>query len=262
MKQLLHAVRATGAIALNTFRESVRSRVFVALLVFCAAVMLGSLVLGSLSLHNELRVATDVSLFASTVFSAAITVYISITLLHTEIERHTIYTILSKPVRRWQFVLGKFAGILALMAGIVGVLSGATSGLIAVQGGSVSLELLYAFVAMYLQLAILAAISLLFASFSSPLMSGLFSGGVFVLGHLHGQLETVAASFDQAWLRRVADLLEHVVPDLASLNLSVELVRDVPIPSQYMLAAAWYSVSYAAIALLTAMVVFSYRDLS
>ncbi|MFB6262576.1 MAG: ABC transporter permease, partial [Bradymonadaceae bacterium] len=261
VERFVYGFRAVRAMATNTFRASVRSRVFIALLIFCAGIMLSSLLLGALSLHNELRVTTDVTLFASTIFSAAITIYVTIDLLHTEIDRHTIHTILSKPVRRWQFVLGKFLGILALMAAIVALLFGFAATLVALQGGTITLELGYAFALIYLQIVILTAAAMLFASYSSPLLSGLFAAAVFVLGHLHEQLETLASTFEGAWLRRLADVLEHVVPDLASLNLTVELVRDIPVPSDYLLTAVWYASSYAAIALFGAMIVFSNRDI-
>lgn len=254
-------IRAMGAIAVNTFREAVRNKIFGALLIFSIGIMLFSLVLGSMSLHNEVRVATDVSLFASTFFSMIITVYVSINLLHTEIDRRTIYTILSKPVRRWQFLLGKYAGILALMALIVGLLFGVSAGLVAFQGGEVSMALASAFYLILLQLAVVAAISLLFASFSTPLLSGLLSAGIFVLGHLHNQLEMVKEFFDIAIIRASVDVLAWVLPNLASMNLTVELVRDIPVPTRYLLSATWYASSYAALVLLGAMWIFSRRDL-
>ena len=90
-----------SAVSINTVREAVRSKVFGSLLFFSVMMILSSLVLGEMSLHNERRVAYDVTLFASTMFAVIMAVYSSITLFYTEIERRTIYTILSKPIPRW-----------------------------------------------------------------------------------------------------------------------------------------------------------------
>lgn len=257
----IYRARATVAIAVNTFREAVRNKIFGALTVFAVAVLASSLVLGALSLHNEVRVASDIGIFASTVFSMILTVYVSINLLHTEIDRRTIHTILSKPVRRWQFLLGKYLGILALMAVIVGLLGAATAGLVVIQGGTVGPELAWAFTMIFFQLLIVAAISLLFASFSSPLLSGLLSVGIFVLGHLHHQLSMVREFFEASVLRETIGVLQWLLPELSSLNLSVEVVRSLPIPASYVGAAAWYTFSYTAVVLALAMFVFSRRDL-
>lgn len=261
MKSALLQMRAVLAIARNTFREAIRNKILGALLLCAAGVMAFSLVLGAMSLHHEVRVATDVGLFASTVFAMLITVYVSINLVQTEIERRTIYTILSKPVRRWQFLLGKFLGILLLVGAILLLLFAVSAGLRLFQGGAVTLPFAWSYLLVFFQMMIVASISLLFASFSSPLLSGLLSAGVFVAGHLHSQLELVADFFEIEAVRTTVGFLEFVVPNLSSMNTATEVVRDIPIPPTYLLNAAWYTASYSALVLLLAMLIFQRRDL-
>ncbi len=256
-----HTLRALWAIALNTFRAAVRNKILGALLAFAAGTLAFSLVLGSMSLHNEVRVATDVALFASTLFSVIITIYVSINLLVTEIERHTIYTILSKPVERWQFILGKFGGIMLLDAVLVVLLFGLSCGLRTFEGGEIPVTFGWAFLLIYCQLLIVGAISLVFASFSSPLLSGLFAFGLFVAGHLYDQLETVASFFEVTVIEQLVGFLQLLVPNLSSLNIATEVVHEMAIPTSYLLHAGWYTISYTAAALFVAVVIFSYRDL-
>jgi ABC-type transport system involved in multi-copper enzyme maturation permease subunit len=260
-RRITDTLRALLAIATNTFREAVRNKIFGALLFFAVGVMAFSLVLGAMSVHNEIRVTIDVSLFASTLFSMVITVYVSINLLQTEIERRTIYTILSKPVPRWIFLLGKYAGILALMIVIVGLLWGVGAGLLAIQGGGPIGPLAYGFALIFLQLLVVASFALLFASFSTPLLSGMLTAGIFVLGHLHDQFETVRNFFESRLAHRLIDWMAFLLPDFASMNLSVEIIRRIPIPMTYLASATWYAVSYAAVVLFAAMLIFSRRDL-
>ena len=260
-RELVFGARAIGAIAVNTFREAVRNKIFGALVFFAIGVLAFSLVLGEMSVHNEVRVATNIALFSSTLFSMVLTVYVSINLLHTEIERRTIYTILSKPVHRWQFLLGKFLGIIALMGTVVLLLFGLSSGLRLFQGGQLSWAFGGAFFAIFLQIVITAAISLLLASFSSPLLSGLLSSGIFLLGHLHPQLDVVQNFFEIATFRTFFEVLKFLLPNLSSLNLSTEIVHHVPITAHYIVSAGWYTLSYAGIVLVFSMIIFGQRDL-
>ncbi|MFB6350216.1 MAG: ABC transporter permease [Bradymonadaceae bacterium] len=262
LDNIVQTGRAVTAIATNTFREAVRNKIFGALLLFAGGVMAFSLVLGAMSLHNEVRVATDVTLFASTVFSVIITVYTSITLLQSEIDRRTIYTILSKPVRRWQFVIGKFAGIVLLAAVVVIVLFGVSAGLRLYQGGDLPVAYAWAFVLIFCQLLIVAPISLMFASFSSPLLSGLFTIGLFILGHLHSQLEAVASFADIDLADYLIEGLQVLIPNLASLNIATEVVHGISVPATYLLHAGWYTVSYGSLVLTLAIAIFSFRDLT
>lgn len=261
MNRLLLGLRALRAIAVNTFREALRNKIFGALLLFAAAVIVFGIALGAMSVHNEVRVISDVSLFASTLFTMVITVYVSINLLQTEIDRRTIYTILSKPIRRWQFLLGKFLGIALLMVSIVALLYGLSAGLRYVQGAAPTPAFTWAFVLIYLQLLIVSAVALFFASFSSPLLSGLLTVGIFVLGHLHDQLTLVRSFFEARIVRRLIDAVAFVLPNLTSLNVATEVVHEFPLPIGYLAHAAWYALSYTVVVLVFAMMIFARRDL-
>jgi ABC-type transport system involved in multi-copper enzyme maturation permease subunit len=250
-----------SAIAANTFREAVRSRVFASLFVFAGAALAFSLVLGAMSVHNEVRVTTDVSLFASTIFSMIIAVYTSITLLRDDIDRHTVHTILTKPVRRWEFIVGKFLGICALMAAIVAVLFVLSVGLRTIQGDAFTASFAYAFLLIVAQLVVLVAFTIFFASFSSPLLSGLLAAVLFLVGHLHDKLSLIEEYLEFAWVGPAVAGLEVVIPDLAALNLAEAVLRDIPVPVSYLLHAAWYVGSYAALAVAGAALIFSRRDL-
>lgn len=261
LERTVQGSRAIAAIAANTFREAVRNKIFAALLVFAGGVLAFSLVLGAMSLHNEVRVATNVGLYASTLFSMIITVYVSINLLHTEIANRTIYTILSKPVRRWQFILGKYFGIILLDVAIVLLLFGVSAGLRSLQGGEITPVFGWAYFLILCQLLIITAISLLFASFSTPLLSGLLAAGLFLLGHLHAQLELVKSFFDMPAIHRLVDVLGYAIPNLNSLTIATEIVHEMTVPTSYLIHAGWYTISYSAVVLFFAIVIFSQRDL-
>jgi len=130
------------AIVLNTFREAVRDRILHGVLGLACGVLFFTLALGQLALDQELRVVEDIGLATISFFAVVVAIFLGSSLLYKEIERKTLYVILPKPVRRWEFLLGKFGGIvltalvfLLLMGGILlavlGVQRDANLGLVA-----------------------------------------------------------------------------------------------------------------------------------
>jgi ABC-type transport system involved in multi-copper enzyme maturation permease subunit len=259
--RLRHTFRILGSVAWNTFRVAVRNKVFLALFFVAIALMAFGLVLGAMSLHHEARVATNLCLFATTVFGAAMGIYMSVSLFYAELEQRTIYTILSKPVSRWQFILGKYLGTLFTLTIIVGLLAAVGAGLLAVQNAPLSAQFFTAFALILGQLAIISAAAMLFVSFSRPLLSGLFATGIFVLGHLNDQIGQIRTLTDAAMFRRLVDALQIAIPDLAALNIATAVVHELPVTWSYISSAAAYSLLYAGFSLVLAMVLFQRRDL-
>ncbi|HEX5657740.1 MAG TPA: ABC transporter permease subunit, partial [Polyangiales bacterium] len=123
------------AIMLNTFREAVRDRVLYAVLGFACAVLLFTLAIAELSLHDELRVVSDVGLASISLFSVMIAVFLGSSLLYKEIERKTLYVILPKPIARAEFLLGKYLGIVLTAVVFVALMGSLQLWLTALQAG-------------------------------------------------------------------------------------------------------------------------------
>ena len=99
------------AIALNTFKEAVRDRILYAILAFAMAMIASTFVLATIGVGMGPKIIRDVGLGFISIFGVIIAVFIGIGLVHKEIDRRTIYTIVSKPIHRWQFILGKYLGL-------------------------------------------------------------------------------------------------------------------------------------------------------
>ena len=264
IQALIDGARAVAAVSANTFREAVRHKVFGTLVFFAAGLILSSLVLGQMSLHHEQRMVRTVTLFASTLFGMIIAVYSAITLLHTEFERRTIYTILTKPIHRWQFLLGKYLGVMGLALAVLLLMAAVTALTLKLQGGAFDAGMGLAFLAIALQVMITTALAHLFATFASPLMSGFATVSLFVGGHLFDQLSVMQRLLQEqgrGGLSRALGALELVLPNLQSLNLSEEVTYGMVIPAGYTLSALWYAGSYTMVVLVLGMMIFSWRDL-
>jgi ABC-type transport system involved in multi-copper enzyme maturation permease subunit len=248
------------AIAANTVREAVRSKVLYVLLFF-ALVLIGSgVLLSTLSYVERDRILQDIGLAAIRLFGAAIAVLVGVGLIHKEVDRRTIFTILTTPVSRTEFLVGKFAGLVvtlwiqvAIMSlGFVAVswLAGAPLG----PGHAKALALVAG------ELALLAAVSTLFSSFTTPVLASLFGAGIYLVGHLTRDLRELGAQSGSEAAARATAMLHRALPDLEAFNLTIEAVHGLPIAA----AAVWqpllYGACYGAALLLLAALIFERRD--
>ena len=124
------------AIALNTYREAVRDRVLLGVLVLAAGVLALTLALAELSLDQQMRVVTDMGLASISLFSVVVAIFLGSSLLYKEIERKTLYVILPKPIARFEFLLGKYFGIVATCAVFVAIMGALQLLVTAIQAGA------------------------------------------------------------------------------------------------------------------------------
>lgn len=172
-------------IAKNTFREAVRDRVLYVILFFALVMVLASRAIGWISVGQQEQVVTHFSLAIISLFGALIAVFIGTNIIYKEIEKRTIYTILSKPVERWEFIFGKFAGLAAVLFGVI-MAMGTLVGLYLHfgVGGSVSVMFFEAVVLIFFEMMVVTAIAILFSTVASPILSAIFTFCAYLLGQV------------------------------------------------------------------------------
>ncbi len=207
------------AIALNTFREAARIRVLYGILVLVVAANLLAIVLGQLSVHEEARVARDIGLAGISLFGSLTAIFLGVFLLYTEIQRRTIHAIVSKPIERWEFVIGKYLGMVLVLSVLVGLFALAMAGLLAWQGDGVSSAVVKAIVLSWFEVLVVAAIAIFFSSFSTPFLSGIFALGLWTLGRLTPDIEAATKAASDT-IRLVAKGALEIVPDLHLFSVS------------------------------------------
>ena len=259
---ILKTFRVIEAVSINTIKEAVRSKVFGSMFFFGVIMILSSIILGEMSLHNERRVAYDVTLFSSTIFAILISIYTSITLFYTEFERRTIYTILTKPLPKWQFLLGKYLGIEVLTLITLAFMFAISCLALKIQNIDIEASLLLAFFTLYLQTLIITAFAHLFSVIAAPLLAGLSAFILFLCGNLFSQLKIIQNMLNESQnpLEHLISLLRVLLPNLESLNLSKEIVYQTSIPSSYFMNATFYALTYTAIILIIAIFIFEARE--
>jgi ABC-type transport system involved in multi-copper enzyme maturation permease subunit len=242
--------------------------------VLFAVLLIGaSYLIGQLTAGQDLKIIKDLGLSATSIFGLFIAVFIGIGLVWKEVERRSIYSLLSKPITRADFILGKYAGLvltlfvnLAVMAvalyAVLGAMTlfGPRSLVLALDAPPLDPRMLLAIALIFVELALVTALALFFSTFSTPILSAAFTLGLYIVGHFNADLkhfEQVVDSPVAAWLARA---LYYLLPNLAPFDIKALVVHGQPVAAGYVLVTLAYGVVYITLVLVAAVVVFARRD--
>jgi len=249
-----------AAIAANTVRDAIRHRVLYILVFFAVVMISTSVVLATLSYVERERILQDVGFGAIRFFGAAIAIFMGVGLIHREVERRTIYTILSKPVTRAQFLAGKYLGLVATLWLQLAIMVAAFVAVSLATGSKLGQSHAVALGLVALELAVVVAFATLFSSFATPFLAACYSVGLYLVGHLTRDLRSLGATSDSASVQQVTVWIHRVFPDLSALNRGVEAVHGLPIPLPEIGYSLLMGVAWCLGFLLVAVVVFERRD--
>lgn len=254
------------AIGLNTYREAVRARLLLGVFALSLATSAYSLVVAAMSLGNGARVVADLGAASFSLYGVLVAIVLGSTSLHRELEYKTILPILSRPIRRWEYLLGKYLGAMITVAVFISVEMAAVLGMLAIETGLPAWKATAAVAGMVLvllvswlrvsrlgrvfvfipwalamavfawfiaatapeerqlvtasavlglcEIAVVAAVATLFASFSSPFLTATFTAMIFVIGR---SADTLAHLPKRAFGQSVSTggrALAHIVPNL------------------------------------------------
>ena len=252
-------MRRIGVIALNTFREAIRDRILYLLLVFALLMMGSAQLLSLLTVGGEEKIIKDLGLASISLFGVLTAVFIGVSLVSKEIERRTIYTIVSKPIHRHEFLLGKYCG-LALTLGVNTAIMTAFFYLLLLLKGFADPRLLLAIALIYMELLLVTAFATLFSAFSTPILSTLFSLSLYLVGHLTWSLDLLRSRLTGAAGRALCRVLFFVLPNLEMFNIKGDVVHGSAIPETLPLLALAYLCGYGGVVLALACVILDRRD--
>jgi len=247
-------------IALNTFKEAVRDRILYLLLFFAAAAIILSRILALLTVGDRTKIIKDVGLASISFFGALMAILIGTGLVYKEIEKRTIFTLISKPIHRYEFLLGKFFGLILTLFIMLACMSVIFLALVFFHTFKIEWALLAAIVFNFLELILITAVAIFFSSFSTPILSSLFSLGFYLIGHFSWSLETLIKKIRPGVARTLIQVLYTILPDLENFNIKTEVVHGLPLPASFFLYSTAYGLIYAAFILALAVFIFQRRD--
>lgn len=267
-------MRAIGVVAAGVFRDAIRDRIAYGLVFFAVLLIAASILLAQLTAGQDVKIIKDLGLASSSVIGVFIAIFFGIGLVTKEVERRSIYSLLSKPVTRSQVVVGKYLGLaltllvnLAMMAAaLYAVLAyydwTAPEGLRASwETPALDPQMLKAFALIGVELLLITAAALFFSTFSSSFLSVALTFGLYVIGHFSEDLKHLDTIVESPALAQLGRGVYYVMPNLASLDVKAEVVHGQVISGLRMLSASGSIGLFIAAFLIGATIVFSRRDL-
>ncbi|MGA9641363.1 MAG: ABC transporter permease [Terriglobales bacterium] len=252
-----------GYVAFNTFREAVRDRVLYNLIAFALLLSAAAVLVGEISIDIERLVVVNLGLTAVSLFGVVIAIFMGIGLVSKEIEKRTLYTVLARPVRRWEFVVGKFFGLTGtLVVNTFFMAIGVFLALLYVAHTfqKADLWVLLALYFIVLEFLIVCALALLFSSFSTPLMSAVFTFALFIIGSLADDLRGFAR-ITHGTVGAFATAIAYLVPNFSALNIINQAAHGFAVPGRLILYDTLYALLYSAMAISGAVLIFQRRNL-
>jgi ABC-type transport system involved in multi-copper enzyme maturation permease subunit len=248
------------AVAVNTFKETIRNRILINILLFAIGLILLSLVIGDWSLNQQIKIIKDFGLSAMSIFGLLIAIFIGIRLMVQELEQKTIYIVASKPIHRWEIVTGKYLGLGITLAINVLLMGIALWGTGLLMEGYIDFGLLPAILLIYVEILLIVGFALFFSTFVSPTISAVMTLIVFITGHLIGILRDYVHLYPDKGFHWLYKLMYSIFPNLEYLNLKMAVVEHLPRSPRAVTFGLLYGIGYILIIHILTIFIFRKKD--
>lgn len=246
-------------IAKNTFRETIRDKILYGILGFSFIYIAITAMLANISLGDPV-ILKSFGLAGIYIFGSIITIFLGAAIIYKEIERRTLYFVLSKPVSRFDIILGKFLGLYIAILLTTAVMAVVYLCVIVWSGGGFdSLGLLSIFY-QALEMGLFVALLIFFSTISTPLTSTIASVMVLFTGHAMSSVEHTAAKIGGLFYHGV-QVIYYIFPNLEKFNIRNAVVHGASVSGQSLLLTVIYAAAYAALLLALANILFKRKDL-
>lgn len=263
---MMREVRPIIALASLGVAEAIRDRILYGLLAFALGMILLSAVLSNLTLGFGVRIVTDLSLSAISVAGTTIAILLGVGAIAREIERRTALPLLAMPIERWQYVIGRYLGVVATVWLNVVPMMIAASLMIWAFGPSGFPYSLADFVTTLIlalcRFALTAAVAVALSSIASSTVSLIASSGVTIAGYLTGELRFFLEKSDDPFTQKIGTAVYYIVPDFSLLDGLSRLLHGDALLTPVTLAAVGYALCYAVVVLSVAIQAFGRRDIA
>ena len=256
-------MKRVASIAFHTFKEAARERVLYNLVVF-ALLMIGAAILfGHISVGIEEIILINLGLSSISVFGLLIAIFIGIGLVYKEIERRTIYSILSKPVRRAEFIIGKYAGLLLTIAINASIMTAGFYLALFYQKRHLDSKDLIPLGAVYfilLELALVVAIAIFFSCISTPVLSAVFTFCVYVIGHFLNEVRFLGQESKNALVGKITAAIYYLLPNFSDFDVIARTAHGHAVSTTLVISNSLYTLLYVAVLISAAILIFEERE--
>jgi ABC-type transport system involved in multi-copper enzyme maturation permease subunit len=255
-------LKSIAVIGTNTYREVIRDRILYGIVVFALLLIGLSIVLGGLSFAEQAKISADFGFAGIQIGASILAIFVGSTLVAKEIDKQTILTLLARPITRTQFVLGKFVGLILVIATVMAGLAAVLAGLLLFLGLKITPLFGVALYGVVLEALVLVACTLMFGVISRPIMTVLFASSMFLIGHWVSSLEGLMKmkSIAQDPTFQLGTKLAKFVPNLERFNWRSAPIYNIDVPTQDLVSATIYALGWMIIFLTLTSFIFRRRD--
>lgn len=248
-------------VARNTFKETIRNKVLYNILFFALGIILLSVSFGDWSVFARVQVMEDFGLATMSLTGLLLAVFIGVGMLGREISSRTVYGVLTKPIARWHFVLGKFFGLLATLFINYCIMIAFFWIVLTIYDGAPKANIGAAIFLIWIEMGVMISVAILFSTLASPMLSAIFTLAFYVCGHFNDLIGLVYLQKKDELIKSVLHFVYYLLPNLEHFNIRERVVYDLAIPSNYVVLSTLYGSLYIALFLCIACIVFARKDL-
>lgn len=248
-------------LAWNGMRQAVRDKVLYVLVGFCALLIGGSSFVSQLTVGERARIVMNLGLSATAILATLLAIFVTINQVAREIDRKSIASILTKPVARWELVVGRFLGMAATLAIIELTMALLHCAVLASIDGYQSSLWKAAWLG-YIETLLVVAIALFLSTFITTLPAIFLSLAFVAIGHTSEGLHLMAARLESPFGKTLLDFLQRLLPNLDVLNVRAEVAWGLEIPARLLLHGTAYGLGLTAVLLVLGSMLFARRDLA
>jgi ABC-type transport system involved in multi-copper enzyme maturation permease subunit len=269
------SLRRISLVAWHVFKESVRDRVLYGIGAFALLLVAVSVAIGQITAGEDVKIIKDVGLATIELAGLLMTVFIGVGLVAREIERRSIFALLAKPLPRWEFIVGKYFGLVLTILVNVAAMTAALYLMLAWMdwnevaqvrqawdAPATDPRLLLAVLLIFAELALLTAVALFFSTFSSSaLVSVVLTVGLFIAGVESQDLRNFGDIVDApAVMAHVVAAIGWMVPAFSAFDIKDLVVHGRPVAAGFVLYSLLYAALYSAAAVGAGVAIFSRRE--
>jgi len=251
-------------VALNTLKEIIRDRILIGVVILSMLFIVSSIVTVNFTVGQWMRITTDVGLASISMFGIILSVFIGISLINREVERKTVYSIISKPVSRTEFLLGKYFGLLMVLFLTTLLMLGVLFGVLLYIGGeevNPYMGIFQCWILMFTECMLVGSVAILFSTFTTPTLGAMFTLGIWLSGHLLSDLVYWSLVGDEPVMVEIVKVVAAIVPNLEIMNMRNRVTYFISIEWSYIGWVTCYAALYSAFFLVLASTIFSRKDM-
>ena len=259
---MILAMRQIGAISKITMLEGARKQIFHVLMLFAMTLIAVSTALAFFDHNVDPKVVKDLCLVAILVSISIIAITMSVSGVPAEIEAKTVYPVLAKPMARWKFIVGKYAGTMGTVTVGMLLLFAALCLILQLFVGKIDPGVLFVIPFLLLEAAILAAVAMFLSTIASPALAWFLAIVIYVCGNVKFALYDFITKHDHTFVGQLcAKTVYAVLPNLECFNFKDSMVHSIPVPPMYLVQTALYGILYIAFLITLASMLFEQREL-